>query len=174
MADLNKEFIVNLQGKDIPPLKDVNPNHNKYKHGLKDHPIYNVWKTMRQRCNNPNDADYKQYGGRGISITKRWNDPVVFFNWAVASGYKKGLTLDRIDNNKGYSASNCRWVDMKVQNSNRRDNNKLTFKGRTETLSEWSRITGINRTTLFKRKEKGWKPEKILSKIDWRSNHDEN
>lgn len=160
MAELNKEFIVNLKG--------------NYKHGLKGDPIYNVWKTMRQRCFNPNCYDYDYYGGRGISICKDWNDASVFYNWAIENGYKKGLTLDRVDNNLGYSAKNCRWVDMVKQNNNRRDNNLITYKGETKTLSEWSRITGWSRTTLYKRKLKGWKVDKILSNKDWRVKNDSN
>lgn len=78
MTELNKEFIVNLQGKNIPHLKQMNPNHNKYKHGLKDHPIYNVWKSMRQRCNNYNNENYQRYGGRGIRVDSKWDDPVIF------------------------------------------------------------------------------------------------
>lgn len=172
MAELNKEFIVKLQGKDIPPLKKMNIKHNNYKHGLKDHPIYNVWKTMRQRCNNPNDSNYKDYGGRGIRICEEWDNPKSFYNWAITNGYESGLSLDRIDNDGGYNPTNCRWTTMEVQNSNRRDNNMLEYKGNIKTLSEWGRITGWNRTTLLKRKRKGWSAEKILSNIDWRVKND--
>jgi hypothetical protein len=76
---------------------------------------------MKQRCFNPNHKNFKDYGGRGINICEEWSKDVqTFYNWSVANGYKEGLTIDRIDNDKGYSPDNCRWVTMKVQRKNQR------------------------------------------------------
>lgn len=93
----------------------------KYKHGLLKHPLYHVWAVMRERCNNPNSKDYKNYGGRGITCCYEWNNFKSFYNWAI-NDYKKGLQLDRINNNKGYSPNNCRWVTPKENALNRRNN----------------------------------------------------
>lgn len=82
--------------------------------------LYRRWESMRERCNNSNTKYYHQYGGRGITVCTEWNDFNVFAAWAVNSGFKESLTLDRKDNNKGYSPDNCRWVSMAVQMANRR------------------------------------------------------
>ena len=89
-------------------------------HGGANTKLYNVWKAMRQRCNNPNCSDYPYYGARGITICKDWEDFSNFSNWAMSSGYKPSLTIERTDNDIGYSPSNCCWVTMKIQAKNRR------------------------------------------------------
>lgn len=122
-----------------------------------------IYYCMRTRCLNPNFKEFKHYGGRGISICKEWINPEVvalgrygratkgwltFKNWAMLNGYKDGLTLDRIDNNKGYSPDNCRWVTMKTQCNNTRRNHLITYKGKTQSLSAWCRELGLNYSTV--------------------------
>lgn len=87
------------------------------KHGMKGAKVYNVWKTMRQRCLNPKCADFKHYGGRGITVDPRWDDFRAFY---ADMGEPNGLTLERIDNAKGYGPDNCRWATWSDQVRNRR------------------------------------------------------
>ena len=81
------------------------------KHGLTGTKLYKIWKGIIARCENLNDIGYKRYGGRGISVCPEWrNDPAAFINWALANGYKEGLTIDRVDNNGGYGPDNCQFI----------------------------------------------------------------
>jgi hypothetical protein len=92
-----------------------------YKHGLsKTHPqLYGVWLEMRRRCTNTKAQNYRNYGGRGISISSVWSNPVVFVEWALANGWAPGLHLDRINNNGNYEPANCRFITPTMNNLNR-------------------------------------------------------
>lgn len=117
---------------------------------LLENPVYRVWADMKTRCTNSKRKDYKNYGGRGIGFDPKW---VSFseFEKDMASKYKKGLTLDRIDNDKGYSKENCQWVSMKEQVRNRRNTHIITHIGKSFTLQEWAEFLGVNRSTLAQR-----------------------
>ncbi len=91
-----------------------------HKHGLESHRLYPVWYAMKQRCTNPKYKSYSNYGGRGITICEEWLDVKNFIEWSKSSGWREGLSVDRIDNDKGYSPENCRWVDRTTQNINQR------------------------------------------------------
>ena len=93
--------------------------HGNYKHGLTEHPLYKVWAGMKHRCRT-NRVSGEYYYNRGIKICIEWQEFMPFYNWATISGYQKGLTLDRINNNGNYEPLNCRWTTYSVQNSNKR------------------------------------------------------
>ena len=111
--------------------------------GVTKDPLYAIYSSMIQRCNCPTHHAYHNYGGRGITVCDEWrNDSKAFLNWAYSNGYEKGLSLDRIDNDKGYSPTNCRWTDCKTQNNNQRTNYRITVNGETHTMAEWGDLMG--------------------------------
>lgn len=90
-------------------------------HRLSRTRIYRTWANMKQRCNNEHNSIYAYYGGRGIKVCKEWeNNFLAFYDWAIKNGYDDTLTIDRIDNDKGYCPENCRWVTMATQSRNKR------------------------------------------------------
>ncbi len=131
--------------------------------------LYNVWKSMRQRCKNPNDHAYRYYGGKGVAICDEWNDFKQFAKWAYENGYQddasnRGCTLDRIDTDGDYCPSNCRWVTMKEQSRNKSSNRILTFDGKSMTLTDWANYLGMSVTTLHSRIVRGgWTVEQALT-----------
>jgi hypothetical protein len=119
--------------------------------------LKSVYNNMKIRCNNPNSKDYKNYGGRGIKICEEWNNMKSFRSWALNNGYKKGLEIDRENNNKGYSPDNCRWVIKKINSRNTRQvklNEELVKEikyGKYKNMkpSEISKEININPTTIY-------------------------
>ena len=102
-------------------------NINKKTHGLTYHKYYQTWRDMINRCNNPKNEDYKNYGGRGIIVCEEWLDIKKFIAWAEATHPDiEGVSLDRIDNDLGYSPENCRWADRSTQNINKRISKRNT------------------------------------------------
>lgn len=98
--------------------------------------IYSVWKNMHYRCKNKKCIQYKDYGGRKITICKEWDNFLIFKKWALANGYQDGLTIDRIDNNGNYKPSNCRFVTMAIQLNNKRNNIKIITNNEITTIKE--------------------------------------
>lgn len=114
----------------------LNPN---FKHGLscsKD-PIYAVWKGIKRRCSNPNDKHFARYGGRGIILCNKWQSPTVFHKWCMANGWKLGLTIERKDNDKGYSPGNCCFIPS-IKQAQNRSSTILTATQVNEIRKRWS------------------------------------
>ena len=139
-------------------------------HGMKDPRLYKKWCSMKSRCNYPSSKCYPRYGGKGIKICDEWeNSFESFYKWAMETGYKDGLTIDRIDNSKGYSPDNCRWATHAEQCRNYSRNRFITYQGRTQCMSDWADEYGINRCTLAQRIKLGWSLERAFQKQDGRS-----
>lgn len=137
------------------------------KHGLCNDSIYIVYRNMKNRCFDPRDKRFKNYGERGITVCKEWLGEDGFNNfveWSNKSGYSKGLTLDRIDVDGNYEPSNCRWTDLVTQENNRTNNRLLTYNNRTMTMAMWAKELNINYNTLANRIYLGWADEKALTK----------
>lgn len=125
--------------------------------------LYKIWVNMRQRCNNKSQRTYHLYGGRGIKVCARWNtDFDTFHKWAITNGYQDNLSLDRVDNDKGYMPSNCRWATQKEQNNNKRSNVSITYKGKTQNMKQWSEELSLNYSTLRNRRRNGWSIEEMF------------
>lgn len=135
-------------------------------HAMSDTKIHYVWRGMKQRCTNPKHRGYPDYGGRGVTVCDEWlHNFQAFYNWAIVNGYKDGLSIDRIDNDKGYSPDNCRWVPRKVQNINKRTNRYIQIGTVKKSLSEWCEQYGMNYKTVCSRLRYGWTPEEALEII---------
>ena len=136
-------------------------------HGLRNHKLYEVWKSMKARCTNQNTKQYKDYGGNGVIICKEWaRSFIVFYEWAMSNGWKDGLQLDKDIKGTGfiYSPENCLFVSPK-ENSNKRKTNKyIEYNGVTKTISEWADFFGISLKNLYQRLSRGWSIEKCFSK----------
>jgi hypothetical protein len=110
---------------------------------------------MRARCRNPKNPAYANYGGRGITVAAEWNTVEAFCDWAVANGYDQELTLERLDNSKGYSPDNCAWVDRKAQARNRRSSRIVEVDGQEKTIAQWAEESSVKYGTLRLRADTG-------------------
>lgn len=137
-----------------------NPTHNQcYTR------VYRIYAKILRRCFAKDDYAYSRYGGRGITMCEEWKNSFdEFSKWAYENGYNDTLTIDRIDNNGDYSPSNCRWVDVYTQANNKRNNNYITFEGRTQTLAQWCREVGVPYKRTFYRISNGWSFEDAIQK----------
>lgn len=123
---------------------------------------------MKRRCLNPSCKEFPNYGARGITVCDEWMSFPEFAKWSISHGYSDELTIDRIDNDKGYSPDNCRWVDYKVQANNSRNSVHITIDGVTKTMKEWSEQSGVKYTTLKYRLEHGFVGKSLVERGDLR------
>jgi hypothetical protein len=138
-------------------------NNPNYKDGRKGTRLYRIYNNMLARCYNANTPNFKNYGGRGITVCREWLcDYKIFSEWALSNGYRDDLSIDRIDVNGNYEPNNCRWVTSYVQSNNTRRNNFITLNGETHTLKEWADNFGISEKTVRDRLKRGWSIEKSL------------
>lgn len=121
-------------------------------HGMTESRLYMIWCGMKNRCYNPNEKAYKNYGGRGITVCPEWlEDFQNFYDWANTNGYADYLTIERKDVNGNYCPENCCWITKEEQARNKRDNHRITCHGKTFILTEWAEILGMTRGALKQR-----------------------
>lgn len=135
------------------------------RHSLSNTVLYSRYLKIKNRCYNPNCKSYKNYGGRGIRMCDEWFKSFeTFYKWAINNGFRKELTIDRIDNDGDYSPGNCRWVTTKVQNYNKRSNRFYTYNGKTLSIIQWGHELGGGQNLVKDRIDKlGWDIERALS-----------
>jgi len=126
------------------------------RHNLCNHKLYHVLACMKDRCSNPNNSRYNNYGNRGISVCEEWrNDFKCFYDWAIANGYKEGLHIDRINNDGNYEPSNCRFISFKENMNNTTRNVWIEIDGIKKTAAQWGEETNINGIAIAQRVRNG-------------------
>lgn len=168
LCDCGNETIVsgsNLRNGSVKSCGCLKYSSKNKTHGMSKSSLYNIWNGMKFRCTNKNSGSYKNYGQRGISVCEEWfNNPQSFIEWALKNGYKEGLTIDRIDNEKDYCPENCRWISKGEQAKNRRMNYCIEYKGETKTLWELCEELNLNYNLVHNRiKKLGWSLEKAIN-----------
>lgn len=130
-----------------------------------DKPWYNSYRCMMSRCYREKDASYKNYGGRGIKVCDEWHDITQFEKWVNCNPHFDGATLDRINVDGDYTPDNCRWATMFEQDKNRRNSILIEYNGDRYNITELSRITGINRSTLNNRYWRGDRGDRLVREV---------
>jgi hypothetical protein len=130
--------------------------------------LANVWSGINGRCNSKTQRGWKEYGSRGITLSKEWSGRqgcIRFVKWAIKNGYRKGLTIDRTNNNKGYSEANCRWVSQKENCWNKSNNRMVTIYGETKCAAEWGEDSrcAVHKAQFQQRINTGWDAHRALT-----------
>lgn len=131
-------------------------------HGMTNLPEYKVWKTMRQRCNNPNNKKYPKYGGRGIKVCDRWMSSFENFYADMGPRPEGRYSIERIDNDGNYEPSNCKWATDKEQTNNQSSNWSIEYNGKNYTLAGLEELSGVGRDTIKYRLNAGWSVEDAI------------
>ncbi|WP_392355831.1 hypothetical protein PSR14_31170 (plasmid) [Bacillus sp. A01H] len=132
---------------------------------VKEERLYRIWQSMKQRCYDKNSCEFERYGKRGITICEEWtSNYYAFKEWAIQNGYSNSLSIDRINVNGDYTPENCKWSTPKEQANNRRNSWFLVYKGKKQTLAEWSDELKIPYACLYRRLKSNWPIEKAFTK----------
>lgn len=143
-----------------------NQSRGRPKHGLYYHPLRTTRASIIQRCENPNNTHYEDYGGRGISICREWRESLpAFVDYMISLGWTKycGESIDRIDNNGNYEPGNVRFASKNTQARNTRRNRVVELNGESKTIAEWSEVLGVPYGRIQTRLFRGWSPERALT-----------
>ena len=151
-----KEVLI-LNGKKVGNLP------KKGKHKLSRTKIHDTWLNIKSRCHRKTATGYHIYGGRGITVCDEWMNSFQTFLKDMGMPPSNKHTIERIDVNKGYSPSNCKWATMKEQSVNKRNNHFITYNGETKTISEWGIVYGIPYNTIIERLNRGWSITKAFT-----------
>lgn len=135
-----------------------------YQHGLTKHPLYHCWYNMNDRCYDPTNKQWDDYGGRGITVCDEWRYPKGLAQFIADMGEcPPGHSIERIDNDGNYCKTNCRWATRKQQQRNRRDSCIITYNGRSGTISDWAGWLGVSANTILYRLKTGKPISVVLS-----------
>ncbi len=137
-------------------------NSTRTNHGMTGTPEHKIWMGIKCRCKCPSATGYYRYGGRAITVSDEWRESFAAFYRDMGPRPTPKHTVERIENDKGYSKDNCCWATRKEQMRNMSRNHEITFDGRTQCLQEWADEVGLNKATLRKRLRRGWSVEKAL------------
>lgn len=133
-------------------------------HGGRETKLYDVWTSMRQRCENPRNKRFSRYGGRGIRVCYEWDSSFrAFREWAYTHGYAEGLSIERVDNDGDYSPENCIWADRVTQSNNRCTNHWVIVNGEAMTMQQAAARYGIPYGTFRGRLQRGWSADKAAT-----------
>jgi len=172
LGDSLRAGLTNSCGCLVKELYNPHPTH-----GMTNTRLFSIWSSMKSRCCSKNNDAYEKYGGRGIKLYKKWLGKKGFQNfhdWAMENGYEENLSIDRIDNEKGYYPKNCRWATAFEQQQNRRDNIVIESNdGITKTLKEWCVMLCEDKKEIrlfyqraYRRYKKGFSFEELFSPAD--------
>jgi len=131
------------------------------RHGMWRHPVYRVWQQMKSRCRDPNNPGYHRYGGRGITVCKRWDDFVLFWE-DMGPTWQRGLSIERVDNDLGYQPDNCRWATGYDQTRNMSRNRYIQTPWGRMTVRDAAAKAGVPHRTVHGRIKDGWPEERLL------------
>lgn len=141
----------------------VRPNTNSQKtHATSGRGLYHVWEGMHCRCYTKSSGNYHMYGGRGICILEPWKSSFEAFLKDMESSYKRGLMIERADNNGHYCLENCRWATPMAQGANKRNNVILSVNGVSKHVAAWARELGLDRSLIYGRISRGWSHARAL------------
>lgn len=132
-------------------------------HGKTETREYVTWCNIKSRCYSKNHVSYDRYGARGIRVCRRWKNSFENFLADMGERPSKEHSIERVNNLKNYSPSNCKWATRKEQGRNKRNNRVLRFRGKSCCVSEWAELTGLPMKTLHRRIQKGWSVERALT-----------
>lgn len=142
--------------------KEKASNKPRLTHGGANSRLYNIWSLMKARCERFGSYDFHLYGARGILVCPEWSSFSDFRDWALLNGYEDNLTIDRRDNDRGYSPDNCRWINRTEQNRNRRNSRPIEWRGERILVSVLAERIGISTQLLRQRLKRGWPIERAI------------
>jgi hypothetical protein len=155
--------------KECPECANKSRAKNISTHGLIKHPLYRNWQDMKNRCRNPNTDRYNSYGGRGIVVCKQWDkDFKAYHDWCVSNGWKKGMSVDRIDVNGNYEPANCRIIPIQDQHYNKRNTYYVEVDGNKYSLSMLLRDNNLSNkyALIWLQLKKGWDFNRHIEKYN--------
>lgn len=146
------------------PCSKLRAREAATKHGLVGTREYNSYNAMKSRCLNPSDKRYLRYGGRGISICDRWLESFTNFIEDMGMQPSRNHSIERVDRDKGYAPGNCIWATKVEQANNKSNNTQIEIDGRTQTMTQWSGESGVNRTVILRRMQRGLTGSSLIHK----------